>query len=356
MSLRAKLIWAFVLVAAGALLLAFATSNLGLHASMWAMHYRMHGAPMGWDVPLFLRAALTWSVWGSLAALGIAAVVGVMTANRITRPLRDLRDAAAQLDLRDLSRRVPVVGQDEIAELAAAFNRMCDRLEADERSRRQLLADIAHELRHPLAVMQGHVDLLQDGKVEMTPEALLAIQDEIIRLNRLVGDLRDLSLAEVGRLSLHLTTVSPEAVLRSLMADLGPVAAAKGVNLELAVPPGLPHLVADPDRLRQILVNLLTNALRYTPPGGRVLVEAEARAGELWVSVTDSGPGIDPADLPHVFDRFYRADKARTRETGASGLGLAIVRSLVELHGGRVTAESEPGKGSRFTVILPMRA
>ncbi|WP_273381724.1 sensor histidine kinase, partial [Symbiobacterium thermophilum] len=186
-----------------------------------------------------------------------------------------------------------------MAELAAAFNRMRDRLEADERSRRQLVADIAHELRHPLAVMQGHVDLLQDGRVELTPEALLPIQDEIIRLNRLVGDLRDLSLAEVGRLSLHLTTVSPEAVLRSLMADLGEVAAAKGVNLEWAVSPGLPHLVADPDRLRQILINLLTNALRYTPPGGRVLVEAEARAGEFRVSVIDSGPGIDPADLPH---------------------------------------------------------
>lgn len=175
MSLRAKLVWGFLFVALGALLLAFATSNLGLYTSMMGMHNGLMGMHMPMGLPEFLAAALRWSFWASLAALVFAGLVGVLTADRITRSLRDLRDAAAELDLRDFSRRVPVVGKDEIAELAMTFNRMCDRLEADERSRRQLLADTAHELRHPLAVLQGHGDLMQDGKVELSPESLLPI-------------------------------------------------------------------------------------------------------------------------------------------------------------------------------------
>lgn len=356
MSLRAKLIWGFVLVALGALLLSFATSNLGLYSTMMRMH---HGASMSHEAigpQEFMAAALRWSLWSSLAAFSFAGLVGALTAERITRSLRSLRDAAARLDLRDLSRRVPVEGGDEIAELATTFNRMCDRLEADERSRRQLLADTAHELRHPLAVLQGHLDLMQDGKVELTHESLLPMQDEVIRLNRLVADLRDLSLAEVGKLSLHLTTVDPESLIQGLLANMGPVAVAKEAELVGEVVPGIPSLKADPDRLRQVLVNLLSNALHYTPQGGKILLRAWAEGDHLFISVADTGPGISPADLPHVFDRFYRADKSRSRGTGGSGLGLAIVRSLVELHGGKVVAESAPGQGSRFTVQLPIRS
>jgi two-component system sensor histidine kinase BaeS len=354
MSLRAKLIWGFVLVALGALLLSFAASNLGLYSTMMRMHHgsMMSHQPVGPQE--FMAAALRWSLWSSLAAFSFAGLVGAVTAERITRSLRSLRDAAARLDLRDLSRRVPVEGRDEIAELAATFNRMCERLEAGERSRRQLLADTAHELRHPLAVMQGHLDLIQDGKVVLTQESLLPIQDEVIRLTRLVADLRDLSLAEVGKLSLHLTAVDVEALLQGLLANLGPVAAAKEVALIGEVAPEIPILQADPDRLRQVFVNLLSNALHYTPPGGRIELRAWLEGGELRASVADSGPGISPEDLPHIFERFYRADKSRSRETGGSGLGLAIVRSLVELHGGRITVESAPGQGSRFTVHLPV--
>lgn len=356
MTLRAKLVWGFLLVALGALLLAFATSNLGLYSTMMGMHHGMSMPHRAMEMPDFMAAAFRWSLWASLAAFTFAGLVGVFTAERITRSLRGLREAAAQLDLRDLSRRVPVVGHDEVAELAATFNRMCARLEADEGSRRQFLADTAHELRHPLAVLQGHLDLMLDGKVEPSAEALLPIQDEVIRLTRLVHDLRDLSLAEVGRLSLHLTTVEPATLLTSVMANMDPVATAKDVELISEIAPGLPALRADPDRLRQVLVNLLANALHYTPPGGRIRVEAITLENELRVSVSDSGPGISPEDLPHIFDRFYRVDRARSRGTGGSGLGLAIVRSLVELHGGQVTAESTPGRGSRFLVTLPMRS
>ncbi len=354
MSLRAKLVWAFVLVALGALLLSVVIANAGLYGSMMRMHHdgaAMH-QPMSPDE--FMASALRWSLVASLGAFGIAGAVGIFTAERITRSLRSLRNAAAQIDLRDLSRRVPVAGQDEIADLAVTFNRMCDRLEAGERSRRQLLADTAHELRHPLAVMQGHLDLMQDGKVEISPESLLPIQDQVIRLTRLVADLRDLSLAEVGQLSLHPAVVEPGELLETLLANMAPVAAAKGVRLTAQLPQDLPPLQADPDRMRQVFVNLLANALHYTPSGGEVTIEAGAEDGELYVSVADTGPGIPPEDLPHIFDRFYRTDRSRTRHTGGSGLGLAIVRSLVELHGGRVTAESMPGKGSRFSVFLPI--
>ena len=354
MSLRAKLIWGFVLVALGALLLSFVASNLGLYGTMMRMHHgpMMNHQPMSADV--FMTAALRWSLWSSLAAFGLAILVGAFTAGRITGSVLHLRDAAAQIDLRDLSRRVPVEGNDEIADLASTFNRMCERLEAAERSRRQLLADTAHELRHPLAVLQGHLDLMQDGKVEINQESLLPIQDEVIRLTRLVADLRDLSLAEVGQLSLYPAAVDPGALLNTLMANLGPVAAAKEITLTADIAPDLPTLRADLDRLRQVVVNLLSNALHFTPPGGRVSVRAWQEGGQFRLTVADTGPGIAPDDLPHIFDRFYRADKSRSRGTGGSGLGLAIVRSLVELHGGQVTAESTLGQGSRFAVSLPV--
>lgn len=354
MSLRAKLIWGFVLVALGALLLSFSASNLGLYSSMMPMH---HGREMGhgpMNANDFMATALRWSLWSSLAALGFAGFVGVFTAERITRSLRTLHDAAARIDMRDLSRRVPVEGNDEIAELATAFNRMGERLEEGERSRRQLLADVAHELRHPLAVLQGHLDLMQDGKVEINQEALLPIQDEVIRLTRLVADLRDLSLAEVGRLSLHPTRIQPTTLLNGLLVNMAPVAAAKEINLVAEIPANLPEVQVDSDRMRQVFVNLVANALHYTPHGGKVAVRARQEAETVHVSIADTGPGIPEEDLPHIFDRFYRSDKSRSRETGGSGLGLAIVRSLVELHGGRVMVESTPGQGSCFTVILPI--
>lgn len=351
MSLRIKLIWAFVGVAFTALLLSF----LGINFSMFGM--------MGIDGDMMSHmdgtgpfpATLRTSLKSSVAALVVAAGVGLWIAGRMTGSLSALRVAASQLDLRDLSRRVPIDGTDEIADLARTFNRMGERLEAGERARRQLLADVAHELRHPLAVMQGHLDLMQDGKVPVEPESLLPIQDEVIRLRRLVGDLRDLSLAEVGALTLNPAEVDLEALLRGLVGNMEPVAAARECQIDMDFTGGLSRVHADPDRLRQVFVNLLSNALRYTPAGGRVTLRAAGTASRIEVQVRDTGPGIAPADLPHVFDRFYRADKSRSRETGGSGLGLAIVRSLVEAHHGTIAVESEPGRGTCFTVTIPVR-
>lgn len=358
-SLRARLAWAFIGVAFMALVLAFIGLNVGMFTPMMGMHNwnGMMGPMAGPNdmVTGVLRPLVSWSLASSLVALAVAGLAGLWTAGRIARPLVHLRDAAQRFDLRDLSRRVPVEGSDEIADLAQAFNHMGDRLEREERARRQLLADVAHELRHPLAVLKGRLELMQDGAVTTDQEALLALQDEVIRLTRLVGDLRDLSLAEVGRLSLHLAPVSIPALLDALLTNLEPVAAAKEIALTAEAGGDLPAVQADYDRIRQVLVNLLSNALQYTPQGGRVRIKGWQEGSEVVLRVCDTGPGVAPEDLPHLFERFYRADKSRSRATGGSGLGLAIVRSLVELHGGRVKAESELGKGTCFTVWLPVR-
>lgn len=295
-----------------------------------------------------------WNFRVIFLALAVAAAAGAFTAGWITRRLSRLRDAVERLDLRDLSLRVPVEGDDEVAALAAAFNRMVDRLEAHERVRRELFADVAHELRHPLAVLQGRLELMQDGVVPLDPTQVMNLQDMVISLTRLVGDLRDLSLADVGRLSLSLAPLDLGALIADLRENMEPVAADKGIELAATVAPDLPPVSADAERMRQVLVNLLANALHYTPRDGRVAVRAWVDGRRVLVEVTDTGPGISAEDLPHIFDRFYRADKARSRASGGSGLGLAIVRSLVTLHGGTVQAESRPGEGSRFTVALPL--
>lgn len=295
-----------------------------------------------------------WRLHVLLPTLLVAGAAGAFTAGRITHRLTRLGAAVERLDMRDLSLRVPVEGDDEVAALARGFNRMVDRLEAEERVRRELFADIAHELRHPLAVLQGRLEMLQDGVAPLTGEQVLYLQDMVLSLNRLVGDLRDLSLAEVGRLSLTLAPLDLSAMIEDLRENMEPVAADKSIALVAEVAPDLPRVQGDADRLRQVLVNLLANALHYTPHGGRVEVQVWPEGSQVWVTVSDTGPGIAPEDLPHIFDRFYRADNARARSTGGSGLGLAIVRSLVMLHGGTVRADSRPGEGSRFTISLPL--
>ena len=341
-SLRRRLAWAFLLVA----LLTLVGTIAALGSALWGHH-----APRPWNFHLLLLA------------VAVAAAASFFIAGRITRGLSRLRDAVERLDLRDLTPRVPVEGNDEVAALARAFNRMADRLEAEERVRRQLFADVAHELRHPIAVLRGRLEAMQDGAVPTDAEQVLRLQDMVIGLGRLVGDLRDLSLADVGRLSLDLGPLDLAALIADLRENMEPVAADKRIALTADVARDLPPVRADSDRIRQVLVNLLANALHYTPEGGRVdiLASASGPSGTadgpprtVTIEVADTGPGIPAEDLPHIFDRFYRTDPARARATGGSGLGLAIVRSLITLHGGTVTAHSHPGGGSRFVVTLPV--
>lgn len=363
--MRVYLAAAFAAVALGSVVLTIVGLNLGMLVQMGPGMHRMHmagmGGPEGEAVDLMPRgetvpmvaALFRWSIGSAAAAVLVAALMGLWLAGRIAGPLARLRDAVRRLDLRELSYRVPETGPAEVGEVAAAFNRVVERLQREDVERRQLLADVAHELRHPLAVMRARLEMLQDGVVPLTPEQVVSLNDEVLRMNRLIADLRDLSLAEVGALALARRPVAMAAVVEPLLADLAPVAAGKGVALTADLDPALPPVDADADRLRQILLNLLDNALRYTPGGGRVDLVVRPAPGGVTVTVADTGPGIDAADLPHVFDRFYRGEKSRSREGGGTGLGLTIARSLVQLHGGEIRADSAPGDGTRFTLTLP---
>ena len=302
-----------------------------------------------------------------LSLIGIAVllvvalrVIGGMVVRRVTMPLSDIMKAADCLADGDLSARVPVRGSREFRHLADSFNRMAGALETADRQRRELLADVAHELRTPLTVVQGNLEGLRDGVYQPTPEHLDLILDETLKLGRLVDDLRLLTLAEAGQLSLDLQALDVAQLLVDLREAFACQADEAGIELTVDAVQALPPLPADPQRLGQVLGNLIGNALRHTPRGGRVTLGASLTpAGDavrLWVA--DTGEGIAADDLPRIFDRFWRGDPARSHEAGVpaghSGLGLAIARSLVEAHGGRIWAESQVGQGTTVSCLLPL--
>jgi signal transduction histidine kinase len=297
------------------------------------------------------------AIWGGT---GIAVLLGLLLTlwltHRLVRPITDLTSAARVIARGGTPPPVPVRGQDEVAELARAFNRMAERLAADEEQRRRLFAGVAHELRTPLSVIQGTLEGVLDRVLEPTPERIATLHSQSLLLARLITDLRDLSLAQAGQLQLNFQAIDAGPVVRETLEALAPLADERGVVLRVDVPRPLPRIDADPDRLRQIVQNLVENAVRFTPAGGTVQVMMSADdAGEVRLAVTDTGVGIDAADLPYIFRHFYRADQSRTRSSGGTGLGLAIVKSLVEAHGGRVAVDSAVGRGSTFTVTFPQR-
>lgn len=300
--------------------------------------------------------AVNASLWtATLLAVGAAVLLSLFLSRQITAPMRRLTQAAKQIATGNLAQRVHETSKDEIGELASAFNAMAEALHRNEQARQQLLAGIAHELRSPLAVIQGNLEAMVDGVVEVTPERLASLHQESLLLARLITDLRDLSLAEAGQLELRRTPTDPQPLLEEVVANFASQAQAKGLQLHLELPQNLPQIMADPDRARQVLRNLLANALRYTPAGGSITLTARHNGGgQVTFTVADTGSGIAPEDLPHIFNHFYRADPSRQRASGGSGVGLAVVKQLVEAHGGRVWAQSEPGKGSVFSFTLPV--
>ena len=278
-------------------------------------------------------------------------IVGGLTFRRYGSPLAEMMAAADAVAGGDLSARVGERGRGDMARLARRFNRMTAELQRAEQARRNLTADVAHELRTPLQIIQGNLEGALDGVYEPTPEHLRATLDETRRLGRLVGDLQTLSLAESGQLPLYPRAVDAADLLEDVALRFMAQAAESGVTLKVHADSPLP-LSVDPDRLEQVLSNLTANALRHTPAGGRVTLAARAGGDGVELSVSDTGEGIPAADLPYVFDRFWRGDRARGRATGGSGLGLAIARQLVRAHGGAIRATSEPGAGTTFTIAL----
>lgn len=299
-----------------------------------------------------VRRLITLSAFGAGA---IALLLGIVLAQTITRPVRELTEATQAVAGGELGRQVAVQSKDELGELTAAFNQMSSDLLQGQQLRQQMTADIAHDLRTPLTVILGYTEALSDGKLPAEPETLNAMHQQAQHLSRLVEDLRTLSLADAGQLSLHPQPIFPQELLEQTAAAYGGQAEARGVELTVLAGEASPRIEVDPDRMLQVLGNLLSNALRFTPSGGRVTLAAEHGDRSVLLRVGDTGSGIAAEDLPHVFDRFYRADKARSAD-GASGLGLAIVRSLVEANGGRITVESRPGDGATFTLSFPALA
>jgi two-component system sensor histidine kinase BaeS len=302
-------------------------------------------------------------ILGAIGAAAAAVILGGLLARALTRPLRELTTATREIAQGHLEQQVPVRSQDELGELASAFNQMSADLARARDARRQMTADIAHDLRTPLSVILGHAEALRDGVLPPTPETLNLVHDEALRLSRLVEDLRTLSLAEAGELALNRRPVKPQALLERAAAAQAPRAHQQNIELRTEIASDLPEIDVDPDRMAQVLSNLLDNALRHTLAGGQVSIQGSVISRQsspitdhwLLITVSDTGPGIASEDLPRVFDRFYRADKARGRssEQGGSGLGLAIAKSIVEGHRGRIWAESQPGVGAKFFVELP---
>ena len=295
-------------------------------------------------------------VIAALAAGGLGVLLGVAISWSLAAPLAEVARAARAFAGRKWDQRVSVSGAAtrEVADVANAFNDMADSLQRAETLRRNLMADIAHELRTPLTVLQGNLRALLDGVYPLELGEVATLYDETRLLNRLVDDLRELSLAEAGQLLLNLQATDVRALLQTAAASFAPVAEAQDLSLAVEVNGGLPFVKADPDRLAQVVRNLLSNALRHTPGGGKVTVSASAEKKMIRVVVADTGDGIPADELRYVFDRFYRGDKSRARASGGSGLGLAIAKTWVAAMGGEIGVESEPGRGSRFWFTVPV--
>jgi len=304
----------------------------------------------------FIGQLNTALIVGSLGALMFSVLLGAILARSLTRPLQDLTEATRAVADGDLQRQVPVRSRDEVGTLAASFNRMSLALDRSQRLRRQMTADIAHELRTPLSIIVGHLDAVEEGVLPPNAQTIGIMRDEAARLARLIDDLRTLSLADAGELSLARTPVEPGALLKRSAAAYQPAAQAAGIELAVEVAPGLPPVSVDAERMAQVLGNLLDNALLHVPRGGRIVLAARPAADGVELRVQDDGPGIPPEDLELVFERLYRSDASRQRYAGGSGLGLAIAKSIVEAHGGSIQAESAPEAGTTFVVTLPVSA
>jgi signal transduction histidine kinase len=295
--------------------------------------------------------------WSGLVAVLLALFLGVFLARRLTEPIRILTQATRKLAIGQLAQQVSVDNQDELGELAFSFNQMSLALAMAEKQRQQLLADVAHELRTPLTVMRGHIEAMLDGVFETTPDNLALVHEETVLLARLIEDLRTLSLAESGQLSLERTPVNLAELTSLTIAAFEPLAEAESVRLTVTAASDMPLITVDPNRIRQVLGNLLSNALRHVVKGEKevaeVWVSLEKREETVQVSIADNGPGLSIEAQQHAFDRFWRADNARSRETGGSGLGLAISQAIITVHNGRIWVESIPGEGATFIFELP---
>jgi len=294
---------------------------------------------------------------GGALTVGLVVVVGAVLSRGLTAPLQRLAAAAREVAKGHLGQKVLVEGSPEVAEVGRAFNEMTSALDEAEKQRKNLAADVAHELRTPLSVLQGNLRAILDGVYPLDKSEIARLYDESLLMGRMVEDLRELALADAGQLRLELRRTDATGIIRDTLDKMAMLAQDREVFMGADLPAQVPAVTADPDRVGQVLRNLLLNAAQHTPAGGKVTVTARPVAGMLEVSVSDMGVGISPENLPHVFERFWRADPARARASrlgGGTGIGLAVAQSLVEAQGGRIWVESTLGQGTTFRFTLPL--
>jgi two-component system sensor histidine kinase BaeS len=308
------------------------------------------GTPEGNFLASVNNAVLVSAIVASVTAL----VMGGILAFTMTRSLRELTAGTRQLAEGKLGHQVKVHSKDELGELANSFNQMSAALAHSNELRRQMTADIAHDLRTPLSVILGYTEALSDQKLEPGPEMFTVMHREALHLSHLVADLKTLSLADAGELPLNIQPIAPQELLLRTLEAHRVKAESKGIHLQVDAPEDLPLISIDVDRMAQVLGNLMANALRYTPSGGEIRLEAESNGNCVCLSVSDSGPGIPLEDIPYIFERSYRGDRARHQQEGETGLGLAIARSLVIAQGGTISVESSKGQGATFTLKFPV--
>ena len=360
--LSVKLTLAFVLAAVlGVVLVALLTyRSTSSEFGVYVGHMGGAGRMMGGERGAFSEAEkefldnlgqTLWIAGGSGVALAI--LLGGIFARNIIAPLDKVTSAAKRIAQGDLEQRVDIQGSGEVAELGESFNGMAETLSRDRDLRQNMIADIAHELRTPLSILQGNTEAMIDGVMKPDAENLGSIHQETLHLAQMVDDLRTLSLAEAGQLKYHLQNVNISEVVTTVMEGYKAQLAGSSIHAMIKTEEGLPTVWADPDRIAQVIRNLLGNAIKYSPEGSSITFRLTAGRDGVKVSVIDDGIGIPAEDLPHVFDRFYRVDRSRSRSTGGSGLGLAIVKQLVEAQDGHVWAESTSTKGSTFSFLLP---
>ena len=304
----------------------------------------------------FIQRINLYLLYGALVGMVIALLLGIILSRTLTHPIRELTRATHAVSEGELSQQVPVRSKDELGELAQAFNKMSAELSRSINARKQMTADIAHELRTPLSLILGHAEAVHDGVLPPSNENFEIIREEAARLEHLINDLRMLSLADAGELSMQVETVEPQRLFHEVAALYQYQAQKRNISLETDIAPQLPLIEVDPGRMTQVLTNILDNALRHTPEGGRILLTAQEAESMVEFSVQDSGLGLNGEDADRIFERLYRADPSRYREDGGSGLGLAIAKSIVQAHGGQISAESEPGSGLKIRIRLPKKS